>query len=260
MDILLGLPALSHCCWSGVMKKAAVQVTGLNFSYPDKTQVLKNINFSLGEGESLGIIGPNGAGKSTLLLHLNGVLKQDGGVQIFGEPIKKQNIKTIRKKVGMVFQDPNDQLFMPTVFDDVAFGPLNLGMDRDKIIIKVKDILERLGLSGLEEKNPSHLSLGERKKVSLATVLVLEPQILVLDEPTANLDPGSKKSFINTLKNIQKTKIIASHDMDSIFYLCGRIILMNKGKIAAQGKANHILRDKNLLEANNLELPSQLRS
>jgi cobalt/nickel transport system ATP-binding protein len=242
------------------MKKIAVQVTGLNFSYPDKTNALENISFSLKEGESLGLIGPNGAGKSTLLLHLNGVLKQDGAVRILGEPIKKQNIKTIRKKVGMVFQDPNDQLFMPTVFDDMAFGPLNLGMERDQIQEKVKTTLKKMGLHGYEEKNPSHLSLGERKKVSLATVLVLNPQILVLDEPTANLDPGSKKSFINTLKNIQKTKIIASHDMDSIFYLCGRIILMNKGKIAAQGKADHILRDKNLLEANSLELPSQLRS
>jgi cobalt/nickel transport system ATP-binding protein len=242
------------------MKKIAVQVTGLNFSYPDKTNALENISFSLKEGESLGLIGPNGAGKSTLLLHLNGVLKQDGAVRILGEPIKKQNIKTIRKKVGMVFQDPNDQLFMPTVFDDMAFGPLNLGMERDQIQEKVKTTLKKMGLHGYEEKNPSHLSLGERKKVSLATVLVLNPQILVLDEPTANLDPGSKKSVINTLKNIQKTKIIASHDMDSIFYLCGRIILMNKGKIAAQGKADHILRDKNLLEANSLELPSQLRS
>ncbi|MFW6140071.1 MAG: energy-coupling factor ABC transporter ATP-binding protein [Acidobacteriota bacterium] len=242
------------------MKKIAVQVAGLNFSYPDKTNALENINFSLKEGESLGLIGPNGAGKSTLLLHLNGVLKQDGAVRILGEPIKKQNIKTIRKKVGMVFQDPNDQLFMPTVFDDVAFGPLNLGMERDRIQEKVKTTLKKLGLNGYEEKNPYHLSLGERKKVSLATVLVLEPQILVLDEPTANLDPGSKKSFISTLKNIQKTKIIASHDMDSIFDLCSRIILMNKGKIVAQGKADHILGDKNLLEANNLELPSQLRS
>jgi cobalt/nickel transport system ATP-binding protein len=160
----------------------------------------------------------------------------------------------------VVFQGHNGQIFMHTVFDDEAFGTLNLGMDGDQIEKNVKNILIEMGLPGYEEKNPSHLSLGERKKVSLVTVLVLKPQILVLDEPTANLDPGSKKSFINTLKNIQKTKIIASHDMDSIFYLCGRIILMNKGKIVAQGKATHILRDKNLLEANNLELPSHLRS
>jgi len=242
------------------VKGTAVRVTDLSFSYPDKTWVLKNISFSLKQGETLGIIGPNGAGKSTLLLHLNGVLKQDGSVQIFEEPVKKQSIRKIRKKVGLVFQDPNDQLFMPTVFDDVAFGPLNLGMDREQIILKVKDILNQLGLSGLEEKNPSHLSLGERKKVSLATVLVLEPQILVLDEPTANLDPGSKKSFINTLKNIPFTKIIASHDMDSIYDLCSRVLLMNHGRIKAQGKARHILRDKELLESNSLELPSPLRS
>jgi cobalt/nickel transport system ATP-binding protein len=242
------------------MKKAAVQVTGLNFSYPDKTKALKNINFSLEKGESLGIIGPNGAGKSTLLLHLNGLLRQDGSARIFGESIKKQNIKSIRRKVGMVFQDPNDQLFMPTVFDDVAFGPLNLGMDRDQIEEKVKNTLKKLGLHGYEEKNPYHLSLGERKKVSLATVMVLEPQILVLDEPTANLDPGSKKSFINILQNITTTKIIASHDMDSIFDLCSRILMMNEGCIVTQGKAKHILRNKELLEANNLELPSQFRS
>lgn len=242
------------------MKNTAVQATDLNFSYPDKTNALKNINFSLGKGQSLGIIGPNGSGKSTLLLHLNGVLKQDGAVKIFGDLIKKQNIKTIRRKVGIVFQDPNDQLFMPTVFDDVAFGPLNLGMDRDQIEKKVKNTMKQLGLNGYEEKNPSHLSLGERKKVSLATVLVLEPQILVLDEPTANLDPGSKKSFINILQKIATTKIIASHDMDSIFDLCRRIILMNDGCIVTQGKAEPILRDKELLEANNLELPSQLRS
>jgi len=242
------------------MKNTAVQVTDLNFSYPDKTNALKNINFSLGKGQSLGIIGPNGSGKSTLLLHLNGVLKQDGSVRIFGDLIKKQNIKTIRRKVGLVFQDPNDQLFMPTVFDDVAFGPLNLGMDRDQIEKKVKITMKNLGLNGYEEKNPSHLSLGERKKVSLATVLVLEPQILVLDEPTANLDPGSKKSFINIIKKISTTKIIASHDMDSIFDLCGRVLMMNDGRIVTQGKSEHILMDKELLEANNLELPSQLRS
>jgi cobalt/nickel transport system ATP-binding protein len=237
----------------------AVQITGLSFSYPDETKALENINFSLEEGESLGIIGPNGAGKSTLLLHLNGVLKKDGAVRIFGEVIGKQNIKKIRRKVGLVFQDPNDQLFMPTVFDDVAFGPLNLGMEKEKIKEKVTSALSQLGLTGYKTKNPSHLSLGEKKKVSLATVLVLEPQIIVLDEPTANLDPGSKKSFIHTLKKINKTKIIASHDMDSIYDLCTRIMLMNKGRIVAQGNAENILQDKELLEANNLEVPSQLR-
>jgi len=242
------------------MKNKAVRISDLSFSYPDHPMVLKNINFSLEQGESLGIIGPNGAGKSTLLLHLNGVLKQNGAVQIFGEPIQKQNIKAIRRKVGIVFQDPNDQLFMPTVFDDVAFGPLNLGMDRNQIEEKVYKTLQQLGLMEYEEKNPSHLSLGERKKVSLATILVLEPQILVLDEPTANLDPGSKKSFICILQNIHKTKIIASHDMDSIYELCDNVMLMNKGKIKAHGKAGHILRNQELLEANNLELPSQLRN
>jgi len=242
------------------MKKTAIQVIDLSFSYPDQTKALENINFSLEKGGSLGIIGPNGAGKSTLLLHLNGVLKKDRTVKVFGEFIIKDNIKSIRKDVGIVFQDPNDQLFLPTVFDDVAFGPLNLGMDRDHIRNKVIGTLKDLDLSGYERKNPSLLSLGEKKKLSLATVLVLEPQIIVLDEPTANLDPGSKKSFISTLQKIPATKIIASHDMDSIYNLCRSIILMNDGIIVAQGKAEHILQDKELLESNNLELPSQLRS
>jgi len=257
---LFCFPVLPHSCGSGAVKNMAVQVTDLSFSYPDETKALKNITFSLEEGESLGIIGPNGAGKSTLLLHLNGVLRKDGAVRIVGDVIGKQNIKKIREKVGLVFQDPNDQLFMPTVFDDVAFGPLNLGMEKEKIKEKVTNTLSLLGLTGYEAKNPSHLSLGERKKVSLATVLVLEPQIIVLDEPTANLDPGSKKSFIRTLKKINKTKITASHDMDTIYELCTRVILMNKGRIVAQGNAESILQDKELLEANNLEVPSRLRS
>jgi len=257
---LFCFPVLSHSCRRGAVKNTAVQITNLSFSYPDETKALENISFSLEEGESLGIIGPNGAGKSTLLLHLNGVLKKDGAIRIFGEVIGKQNIKKIRGKVGLVFQDPNDQLFMPTVFDDVAFGPLNLGMEKEKIKEKVTNTLAQLGLAGYEAKNPSHLSLGERKKVSLATVLVMEPQLIVLDEPTANLDPGSKKSFIHTLKKINKTKITASHDMDAICDLCTRVILMNKGRIVAQGNAENILRDKELLEANNLEVPSRLRS
>jgi cobalt/nickel transport system ATP-binding protein len=240
------------------MNERVIEVENLNFSYPDKTIALRNINFSVFRGESLAIIGPNGAGKSTLLLHLNGVLRGEGTVRVLGEKISKENIKRIREKVGMVFQDPNDQLFMPTVFDDVAFGPLNLYLEREEIEKRVDSILKELGLEGYGKKSPSHLSLGEKKKVSLATVLVLEPEILVLDEPTISLDPGTKRIFIDIFKDIKKTKLIATHDLDLILQLCSKVVLMDKGTVIAEGACRDILRNKKLLEDHSLEVPASL--
>lgn len=240
------------------MKEIAVSVRNLSFSYPEKKRVLDNVNFSVGGGESWGIIGPNGAGKSTLLLHLNGVLRGEGEVIILGETVKKENLKWVRSRVGIVFQDPNDQLFMPTVFDDIAFGPLNLGWEKEWVKIRVKKVLEELGLEGYEERNPFRLSLGEKKKISLATVLILEPEIIVLDEPTANLDPGAKKKFLQLLEKISKTKIMATHDLDSVWRVCSQVMLMNKGQIVAEGRTEEILEDKNLLVKNNLEVPPSL--
>ncbi|MBE0461162.1 MAG: ABC transporter ATP-binding protein [Candidatus Aminicenantes bacterium] len=242
------------------MKQKIIEVKDLNFSYPDNTKALKNINFSVFQGENLAIIGPNGAGKSTLLLHLNGVLRGEGAVSIFGEKLSKDNIKNIRARVGMVFQDPNDQLFMPTVFDDIAFGLLNLGMDRENIVFKVNQVISNLGLKTYKKKAPHHLSLGEKKKVSLATVLVLEPEILVFDEPTISLDPGSKRIFMELIKKIPKTKtkIIATHDIDLAWKLCPRILLLDKGRVITEGNARDVLMDKELLEAHNLEVPPSL--
>jgi len=240
------------------MKEKIVEVRNLSYVYPDGTQALKDINFSVYREEALAIIGPNGAGKSTLLLHLNGLLKAEGKVSIFGQPISKKNLKKIRLKVGIVFQDPNDQLFMPTVADDVAFGLLNAGLDKEEAEKRAWSILRSLELEQCAQKCAFHLSLGEMKKVSLATVLVLEPEILILDEPTVNLDPGTRKTFIQLLKKIPKAKIIATHDLDLVYELCSRVIVMDKGEIVAEGEALDILKNSQLLEAHSLATPFSL--
>ncbi|MFQ6069207.1 MAG: energy-coupling factor ABC transporter ATP-binding protein [Candidatus Aminicenantales bacterium] len=240
------------------MMEKAIEVENLNYSYPDKTPALKNINFSVSRGEVCAIIGPNGAGKSTLLLHLNGILRGEGRVKIQGEEISRKNLKKIRSKVGMVFQDPNDQLFMPHVFDDIAFGPLNMGLERAEVGRRVNSILRRLALVGSENKPSYRMSLGEMKKISLATVLVLEPEILVLDEPVSGLDPGARRTFIGILKNTKATKVIGTHDLDLAFELCSKVVLLDRGMVIARGHALEILKNKELLEAHSLEVPLSL--
>lgn len=241
------------------MNEKVIEIENLSYSYPDKTPALKNVNFSVSRGETWAIIGPNGAGKSTLLLHFNGILKGVGRVKILGEMISKKNLKKVRSKVGMVFQDPNDQLFMSSVFDDVAFGLLNAGLEGEEVKRKVHEVLKNLELEGYKRKLPYHLSLGEMKKVSLATVLVLKPEILVLDEPTISLDPGTRRSFIEILKKIKKTKIIATHDLDLVYELCSKVILIDKGAVIAEGDSLAILNNKELLETHKLEIPLSLR-
>lgn len=240
------------------MNELAIEVRNLNFSYPDKTQALKNINFILNRGETLGLIGPNGAGKSTLILHLNGVLRGIGLVRVMGEEVNKQNIRRIRSRVGMVFQDPNDQLFLPTIFDDIAFGPLNFGLPVPEVEKRVSKILKETDLDEVKHKSSLQLSLGEKKKVALATVMVMEPEILVLDEPSSSLDPGSRRTFIRMLGQIPVSKIIATHDLDLVAELCSRVVLMDAGEIIAQGETGKILSNKNLLEQHRLEIPASL--
>ena len=242
-----------------IKKEMVVEVKNLSYSYPDSTMALRNINFSVFKGETCAIVGPNGAGKTTLLLQLNGILRGEGRIKIFGQEITKKNLREIRSKIGIVFQDPNDQLFMPSVFDDIAFGPLNAGLDEMDIRRKIQRILRELKLEGYEGKAPFDLSLGEMKKVSLAGVLILEPEILILDEPTSSLDPGTKRSFLHILNKIRKTKIIATHDLDLVYQLCSRTILLDKGEIIAEGCTLDILRNKELLEAHNLAVPLSLR-
>ncbi len=237
-------------------REKIIEVVDLCFSYPDGHEALRGVSFSVYRGESLGLIGGNGAGKSTLLLHLNGVLQaKKGSVQIQGEEITAKNIKRLRAKVGLVFEDPRDQLFMPTLFDDIAFGLLNLGYEAREVEKKVREILKEFNLEGYEKRPPHRLSSGERKKASLATVLVLEPEVLVLDEPTATLDPAGKKSFLSLVEKIKKTKIIASHDLEMIDRLCSRVILMDKGRIVAEGRREEVLQNTALLEAYGFDPP-----
>lgn len=238
--------------------KKIIEIKNLNYTYSDGKQALKNINLDIFEGESVGIIGPNGAGKTTLLLHLNGILRGKGFISVFGNEINNGNLKIIRSKVGLVFQNPDDQLFSLTVFDDIAFGLLNMNIPPSEIKERINKVLKDLDLINYENLIPHHLSLGEKKRVSLATILVMEPEILVLDEPTSNLDPYSKRHLISILKKLKITKIIASHDLEMVLELTDRVILLNKGEKITEGKSIEILSNKNLMEANLLEVPLSL--
>lgn len=225
-----------------------IKISNLNFTYPDGKQVLNDINLNVYENESVGIIGPNGAGKTTLLLHLLGILRGKGEINVLGMSMNDGNLKKIRSKISLVFQDPDDQLFTPTVFDDIAFGPLNLGHPRDLIGEKVKESLNKVGMSGFEERFPHHLSFGEKKRISIATVLAMEVEILVLDEPSSNLDPKARRQLINLLNNLKITKIIAAHDLKLVSEVCKRVILLDEGKIIVGGNTEDILNNKLLME------------
>ncbi|HEY82803.1 MAG TPA: ATP-binding cassette domain-containing protein [Dehalococcoidia bacterium] len=231
----------------------AIRIEKLSFSYPDGHQALAGVSLVIGRGESVGIAGPNGAGKSTLLLHLNGILRSDdGAVKVLGQPVDDKNLRWIRSKVGLVFQDPDDQLFSPTVFDDVAFGPINMGYTASEVKEAVARALDWVGMKGCEERSCHHLSFGEKKRVSLATVLAMDPEILVLDEPTSNLDPAGKWALISLLKKLAVTKIVATHDLEMMQALCQRIVLLDQGQVVAEGPAEKILADKDLLAAHGL--------
>jgi len=228
--------------------KKILEVSNLSFSYPDKTKALQDVNFTMNKGDSLGIIGNNGAGKSTLLLHLNGVLRGQGTIKIFGDKITKKNLNKIRAKIGIVFQDPNDQLFMPTIFDDIAFGPLNFGLQEKEIVNKVSNILKKFGLYKHRNKPSHHLSFGERKLAALATVLVMEPELIIFDEPTISLDPKSRIQFLNIIKNLDSSKIIATHNIKLVKKICSKILFLKKGKIVIRGNTNTILNNISLLK------------
>lgn len=220
-----------------------IKIKDLKYTYPDGTQALRGIDLTVYKYESVGLIGPNGAGKSTLLLHLNGILKGSGEVEV----LDNKNLEEIRTKVGLVFQNPDEQLFSPTVFDDVAFGPFNMGLEEDEVKRRVRLALNDVGMSGFEERCPHHLSFGEKKRVAIATVLSMQPEILVLDEPSSNLDPRARRGLIKLLQSLKITKIIATHDLDLVSILCNRVIFLNNGKKVAAGSTNEILEDKELL-------------
>jgi len=229
-----------------------VRVDNLSFCYPDGRQALTDVSLTIHQGETVALIGPNGAGKSTLLLHLNGILRSNGVVKIFGRPVDDKNLRWLRSKVGLVFQNPDDQLFSPTVFDDVAFGPINMGYAEAEVRESVNRALDGVGMTGYEHRSPHHLSIGEKKRIAIATALAMNPEILVIDEPTANLDPGSKWSLIGLLKRLPMTKIVASHDLELIRALCPRTIILDQGKVIVNGATEHILADIPLLVAHGL--------
>jgi len=240
------------------MAEKVIEIKDLNYVYPDGKIALQNINLDVFQGESLGIIGPNGAGKSTLLLHLNGILRGNTPIKVSGLEINDKNLPSVRSKVGLVFQDPDNQLFMPKVFEDVAFGPLNMGLSEEQVEGRARGALEEVDMLDCTERSPHHLSYGQKKRVSIATVLSMHPQILAMDEPTSNLDPKHRRSLINFLKQLALTKIIATHDLDLVLEVCARVVLLDEGKLIISGEAPDILRNKILLEAHSLELPLSL--
>ena len=234
-----------------------IEIGGLSYTYPNGHQALREVNLVVHAGETVAFIGPNGAGKSTLLLHLNGLLRSNNGtVRILGLPVEDRHLKWIRSKVGLVFQDPEDQLFSPTVFDDVAFGPLNLGYPEEEVRRRVQRALQQVGISGFERRSPHHLSVGEKKRVAIATVLSMDPQVLVLDEPTSNLDPRGRWELMELLRRFPLTKVIASHDLEMVRALCERIILLDEGRVVADDRTSHILSDLPLLATHGLAPPA----
>ena len=242
------------------MSHHIVEVRDLRHVYPDGTAALKGVSFRITHGESVAIIGANGAGKSTLLHHLNGFLEPtDGEIRIGDTPLTKRTLPLIRRTVGMVFQNPDDQLFMPTVFDDVAFGPLNLGLRGEHVDQRVMESLEQVGAAHLRTKPPYHLSGGEKKRVAIATVLAMSPDILVMDEPTSGLDPFSRRQLMALLREFRHTKIFTSHDLDMVLELCQRTMIIHEGMIMADGPTEEIFQQDDLLAACRLEKPLSMQ-
>ncbi len=242
------------------MSHHLVEVNELRYTYPDGTQALAGVDFRITHGEAVAIVGANGAGKSTLLQHLNGYLwPSSGQVRVGDYALTKQNLQDARRSVGMVFQDPDDQLFMPTVREDVAFGPLNLGLSEEDALQRVTTALRQVGALHLQDRPPHRLSSGEKRAVAIATVLAMSPDVLVLDEPSTGLDPKSRRQLIDWLAGYRHTKIIASHDLDLVLDLCQRTIVLSAGKVLADGPTREVFQDQKLLEQSRLERPLRLQ-
>jgi cobalt/nickel transport system ATP-binding protein len=234
----------------------AVRVEDLHYTYPDGHVALAGVDLDVAPGERVALLGPNGAGKTTLMLHLNGVLTASRGrVEIGGTALGRNTLREIRRRVGLVFQDPDDQLFMPTLAQDVAFGPANFGVRGPELEARVARALEVVSMSGLAERSPAHMSGGQRRRAALATVLACEPEVLVLDEPSANLDPVARRELAETLAGLDATMLIVTHDLPYAAQLCSRAIVMDGGVIVADGAIGEVLSDADLLAAHRLELP-----
>jgi len=235
-----------------------LEFQNVSFSYEQGNPVLKDVSFRIEKGECVGLIGANGAGKSTVMKLLLGLLFGEGEIISAGLRLNKANLPLIRRKTGFILQDSDDQMFMPTVYDDMMFAPLNYGMTKEEAERRVDEVLERLELQALKHSYNHKLSGGEKKMAAIATILAMEPETILMDEPTAALDPYNRRLIIHRINGLSQTKLIASHDLDMILDTCERVILLSEGRIAADGKAEEVLRDKTLLEANHLELPLSL--
>ena len=235
-----------------------ISITNLNYTYTDGTQALQDISLTIAPGERVALVGANGSGKSTLLLHLNGILlPQSGSINVGEYPLQPENLQIIRNFVGLVFQNPDDQLFMPTVWEDVSFGPLNQGVQGKELLHRCHHCLHAVGLDPAEyaHRSPEHLSGGEKQRVAIAGVLAMQPQIIVFDEPTAHLDPRSRRQLIHLLQHLPITQLIATHDLDLVLELCDRTLVLNQGQLVRQGATLQILSDQTFLQQHHLELP-----
>lgn len=236
----------------------SIEIEHLSFQYPDGHPALFDVSLNITPGEKTALVGPNGAGKSTLILHLNGILTGEGSIKVCGLDVNPDNLKLVRAQVGMVFQTPDDQLFSPTVFDDVAFGPLYQGLPEGEVQLRVDQALAAVAMSAYKDRVSHHLSAGEKKRIAIATVLSMQPQVLVLDEPTAGLDPRSRRGLINLLRDLPLTMLVSTHDMLMVSELFPRMVIMDQGRIVADGPTETLMEDAALLEAHGLERPCDL--
>ena len=232
-----------------------IEFQNVSFSYERGRPVLRDLSFSIGDGECVGLIGANGAGKSTVMKLLLGLLTGEGTILVDGVAVKKATLAQILRKLGFVLQDSDNQMFMPTVYEDMIFGPLNYGLSREETDKRVDAVLERLGLQELKHRHNHRISGGEKRMAAIATILAMEPEAVLMDEPTAALDPYNRRIVIHTIRSLPQTKLITSHDLDMILVTCSRVILLSEGRIAADGPAEEILRDRALLESHRMELP-----
>jgi cobalt/nickel transport system ATP-binding protein len=234
----------------------AVEIRDVTFAYPDGHVALKGLELTVERGERVAVLGPNGSGKTTLVLHLNGIhAPTSGEVRICGLSVGKAQLKEIRRRVGIVFQDPDDQLFMPTVCDDVAFGPANLGLRGAELDGRVAEALAAVGMAMFADRPPHHLSFGQRRRVAAATVLAMRPDILVLDEPSSNLDPAARREFADIVRSLDMTTLMVTHDLPYALELCERAVILDEGRVVADGPTRHLLSDDDLMRAHRLELP-----
>ena len=232
-----------------------LEFRNVSFSYEAGLPVINYLNFTVRKGETVGLIGANGAGKSTIMKLMLGLLQGEGKILVDGLPVEKKNLPVIRQKIGFVLQDSDNQMFMPTVYEDMIFGPLNYGLSKEEAETRVDRVLRDLNLEELKHRHNHKLSGGEKRMAAIATILAMEPEMVVMDEPSTALDPCNRRTVINTINRLPQTKLIASHDLDMILDTCQRVILLSHGRIAADGDTDTILRDKELLEANRMELP-----